>query len=116
VRAKNPLSVVHFKNTFGVPLEGGPISIFEDNVYVGEAMLPSTKAKAEQWLAYSVELKVDVTTEADQELRDPYKSEVGSSWDSSWNRGYVVCCVVCVDMLCVCLCCVCVCGGREGEG
>jgi len=43
VREENPLAVIKFKNTFGVPLESGPLCLFEDNAYVGECMLPRVR-------------------------------------------------------------------------
>jgi len=61
VREDNPLAVIKFKNTFGVPLESGPLCLFEDDVYVGESMLPRVKVNEEIYAAYAVDLKTTVT-------------------------------------------------------
>ena len=53
------------------------MSIFEDEVYVGEAMLPDIKPKQEAFVPYAVELRVDVTEQEEQELREVYKVEIG---------------------------------------
>jgi len=53
---------------------------------VGEAMLPDIKPRQEAFIAYSVELKCDVTEETDEELRDVYRTEVGQ-WD--YSKGYL---------------------------
>src|SRR5262249_48916854 len=38
-RAENPMRCVEFKNTTGLTLEGGPVTVLEGGSYVGEAML-----------------------------------------------------------------------------
>lgn len=43
VNAANPLSVVRFKNTFDVALDGGPMTIFDEETCIGEAMLETTR-------------------------------------------------------------------------
>jgi len=53
------------------------MSIFEDEVYVGEAMLPDIKPKQEAFVSYAVELRVDVTEQEEQELREVYEVEIG---------------------------------------
>lgn len=60
MRDENPLAVIKFKNIFGVPLESGPLCLFEDDVYVGEAMLPRVKVNEEIYAAYAVDLKTTV--------------------------------------------------------
>ena len=56
VREKNPMTAVLFKNTTGLTLEGGPITVLEDGEYVGEAMLETIKPDQERFVPYSVEL------------------------------------------------------------
>lgn len=56
VREKNPMSAVLFKNNTGMTLEGGPMTILEDDRYVGEAMLDTLKPDEERVVPYSVEL------------------------------------------------------------
>lgn len=64
------------------------MSIFEDEVYVGEAMLPDIKPKQEAFVAYAVELRVDVTEQEEQELREVYKVELGL--DEEKDKGILI--------------------------
>ncbi|WP_163835347.1 hypothetical protein [Spartinivicinus ruber] len=58
IRNKNPLSSFCLQNTSELTLEGGPITVYEGDSYVGEAMLDTMKAGNEQIIPYSVELGV----------------------------------------------------------
>jgi hypothetical protein len=62
---KNPLRCVEFKNTTGLTLEGGPVTVVESGSYVGEAMLETMKPKEERLVAYAVELAVRVLVDQD---------------------------------------------------
>src|SRR5207249_1923670 len=42
-RAENPMRCVEFKNTTGLTLEGGPVTVLEGGSYVGEAMMETSK-------------------------------------------------------------------------
>jgi hypothetical protein len=59
-RAENPMRCVEFKNTTGLTLEGGPVTVLEAGNYVGEAMLETMKPDEERLVPYSVELGVHV--------------------------------------------------------
>ncbi len=59
-RADNPMRCVEFKNTTGLTLEGGPVTVLEASTYVGEAMLETMKPDEERLVPYSVELGVSV--------------------------------------------------------
>ena len=61
VREKNPMSAVLFKNTTGMTLEGGPVTVLENESYVGESMLDTLKPGDERLVPYSVELGCSVT-------------------------------------------------------
>ena len=64
-RAQNPLRCVEFKNTTGLTLEGGPVTVLEAGNYVGEAMLETTKPDEERLVPYCVELSVHVLDNVD---------------------------------------------------
>ena len=70
VREKNPMSAVLFKNTTGMTLEGGPLTVLEDETYVGESMLETMKPGEERLVPFSVELGCAVTLDHKSELRD----------------------------------------------
>jgi hypothetical protein len=64
-RAENPLRCVEFKNTTGLTLEGGPVTVLEAGSYVGEAMLDTLKPGDERLVPYAVELSVRVLDNVD---------------------------------------------------
>jgi hypothetical protein len=59
-RVENPLRSVEFKNTTGLTLEGGPVTVLEAGSYVGEAMLDTLKPGDDRLVPYAVELSVRV--------------------------------------------------------
>lgn len=59
-RAENPMRCVEFKNTTGLTLEGGPVTVLEGGSYVGEAMLETSKPDDVRLVPYAVELSVTV--------------------------------------------------------
>jgi hypothetical protein len=64
-RPQNPLRCVELKNTTGLTLEGGPVTVLESGSYVGEAMLDTTRPGDERLLPYAVELSVRVLDNID---------------------------------------------------
>ena len=64
-RAENPMRCVEFKNTTGLTLEGGPVTVLEGGSYVGEAMLDTLKPDEERLVPYAVELGVHVLDNID---------------------------------------------------
>jgi hypothetical protein len=59
-RPDNPMRCVDFKNTTGLTLEGGPVTVLEGGSYVGEAMLETMKPDEQRLVPYAVELSVCV--------------------------------------------------------
>ncbi len=59
-RAENPMRSVELKNTTGLTLEGGPVTVLEEGSYVGEAMLDTLRPDEERLVPYAVELAVQV--------------------------------------------------------
>jgi hypothetical protein len=64
-RAENPMRCVEFKNSTGLTLEGGPLTVLEGGSYVGEAMLETTKPDDQRLVPYAVELAVTVLDNVD---------------------------------------------------
>ena len=64
-RADNPLRCIEFKNTTGLTLEGGPVTVLESGSYVGEAMLDTLRPDEQRLVPYSVELGVHVLDNVD---------------------------------------------------
>ena len=56
IREKNPMAALELRNSTGTTLESGPVTVFEDGNYVGEAMLPTLIGEAKQLVPFAVEL------------------------------------------------------------
>ena len=56
----HPVVTLRFKNSTGLTLERGPVTVLENGEYVGEAVLPFTADKAEAVISYAVELGVHI--------------------------------------------------------
>ncbi len=68
-QAKNPVASLRFKNTTGLSLERGPVTVLEEAEYAGEAVLDYSPDGAEIIVAYAVELGVQVRTQERRENR-----------------------------------------------
>ncbi|MBY0231180.1 MAG: hypothetical protein K2W96_18015 [Gemmataceae bacterium] len=64
-RPGNPMRAVELKNSTGLTLEGGPVTVLEGSSYVGEAMLDTLKPDEERLVPYAVELGVQVIDNID---------------------------------------------------
>ena len=69
-RPENPMRAVEFKNTTGLTLEGGPVTVLEGGSYVGEAMLETIKPDEQRLVPYAVELGVRVLDNVDSHVED----------------------------------------------
>ncbi len=78
IREKNPMSAVLVKNTTGLTLEGGPVTVIEDNVYVGESMLSTLRINDEKILPYSVNLGCTINSDYLSEIEDVHFCKVYS--------------------------------------
>lgn len=59
-RADNPFSAVEFHNSTGLTLEGGPVLVFEEDTYAGEAMLDTMKPEEMRIIPFAVDLSIRV--------------------------------------------------------
>ncbi|MEM7016178.1 MAG: hypothetical protein AAF512_02425 [Pseudomonadota bacterium] len=76
VRQQNPMAAILLKNTTGLTLEGGPITVFEEDAYVGEAMLNTLRDAAEQLVPFAVELGCLVDIEKRNETEKTHTIEI----------------------------------------
>src|SRR6185312_12302496 len=72
-RPNNPMRCVEFKNTTGLTLEGGPLTVLEGGSYVGEAMLDTIKPDDHKLLPYAVELSVAVLDNVDSHMENVHR-------------------------------------------
>eukprot|EP00456_Euglypha_rotunda_P038155 TRINITY_DN2928_c0_g1_i2.p1 TRINITY_DN2928_c0_g1~~TRINITY_DN2928_c0_g1_i2.p1 ORF type:complete len:734 (-),score=126.56 TRINITY_DN2928_c0_g1_i2:170-2152(-) len=75
----HPMSVILFKNTFGITLDSGPMTIFDDDKCIGEAMVDSIPHGDAKFVAYGVERQITVKIESKEELQPYHHSELSSS-------------------------------------
>jgi len=55
-RAGNPMACMEMTNDTGLTLEGGPVTMYEGDTYVGESMLEFTKPDEKKYIPHAVEL------------------------------------------------------------
>jgi hypothetical protein len=60
VQAKHPLLGLKFKNTTGLHLTQGPITVFESSSYAGDARILDLQPKEERLLSYAIDLGTEV--------------------------------------------------------
>lgn len=58
----HPVAALRFANDTGLVLERGPVTVYEDGAYRGEAMIPFVREATGVYLAFAVELGMRVTT------------------------------------------------------
>jgi hypothetical protein len=59
--AKHPLNGLELTNTTGLHLMQGPVTVFDGNIYAGDAKLPDLKPAEKRLLAYALDLSTEVT-------------------------------------------------------
>jgi hypothetical protein len=62
--AKHPLHGLRITNSTGLNLMQGPVTVFDGQVYAGDAKLPDLKPDEQRLVAYALDLGVEVTVEA----------------------------------------------------
>ena len=60
---KHPLSTIEFTNLSGTALEEGPISVFFNKNFAGEAMIPFLETNAKGRIPYAIDQAVEVVRE-----------------------------------------------------
>jgi hypothetical protein len=61
VQAKHPLLGLRFKNTTGMPLTQGPVTVFEGSVYAGDTRVLDLQPDEERLVSYAVDLGTEVS-------------------------------------------------------
>jgi hypothetical protein len=55
-RRDNPMEAVRLRNTTGLTLEGGPVTVIEEDTYAGEALVDTFKADEQRYISFAVDL------------------------------------------------------------
>jgi hypothetical protein len=64
VQTKHPLLGLRFKNTSGIPLSQGPITVFEGSVYAGDTRVLDLQPDEERLVSYAIDLGTEVSAKA----------------------------------------------------
>jgi chaperonin cofactor prefoldin len=64
VHAKHPMNGLLLKNTSPLSLMGGPLTVYEDGLYAGDARMDSLEPAAQRLISYSLDLSTEVSGEA----------------------------------------------------
>jgi hypothetical protein len=64
VQPKHPLLGLRFKNTTGMPLSQGPITVFEGSVYAGDTRVLDLQPDEERLVSYAIDLGTEVATKS----------------------------------------------------
>jgi len=70
IREKNPMTAFRIVNSTGLTLEAGPVTVFENDSYVGEAMLQTMRKNDKQITPYSVELGIKTSKHTSNHRED----------------------------------------------
>jgi len=60
--ARNPLAAVRLKNTTGLMLEGGTLTVMQGDSYAGDALIKTVRPGEERYITYAVDLGLHVNT------------------------------------------------------
>jgi len=72
----HPMSVILFRNTFSITLDSGPITIFDEDKCIGEAMVDSIPDGEHKFVAFGIERHISVKHEDKDEQQPIHESEV----------------------------------------
>src|SRR4030095_15777795 len=61
VQPKHPLLGLRFKNTTGMPLAQGPVTVFEGSVYAGDTRVLDLQPDEERLVSYAIDLGTEVS-------------------------------------------------------
>jgi hypothetical protein len=64
VQAKHPLLGLKFKNTSGMPLAQGPMTVFEGSVYAGDTRVLDLQPDEERLISYAIDLGTEVSVKS----------------------------------------------------
>ena len=65
----NPRTASEITNNTGKTLDGGPITVFDNGAYAGEALVETVKAGDRRLISYGIDLGTRITTNFDSEER-----------------------------------------------
>lgn len=64
---KHPLNALELHNTTGLNLMQGPVTLFDGNVYAGDAKLPDLRPDEKRLVAYALDLAMEVRVDSESQ-------------------------------------------------
>jgi hypothetical protein len=78
--AQNPYCAIRLKNTTGLTLESGPVTIMEGNSYAGEALLDVVKPDDTRFVVYALDLGVHVIVRQESQNKPIWRVRTQNSY------------------------------------
>jgi len=76
LRYDNPMSAIRLKNTTGLTLEGGAVTVYEGDTYAGESLFDTVKKEGRRYLTYAVDLGTTVSTKLGSSKQSVYRVQI----------------------------------------
>jgi len=76
LRYDNPMSAIRMKNTTGLTLEGGAVTVYDGDTYAGESLFDTVKKDDQRYLAYAVDLGTTVSTKFGSSKQAAYRVQI----------------------------------------
>ena len=70
------MEAVRLKNTSDLTLEGGAVTVIEDDTYAGEALMDTLKADEERYISFAVDLGTRVNTKIGSGAQTVYRVRI----------------------------------------
>lgn len=64
VHARHPMNGLFLKNTSALNLMGGPITVYEDEIYAGDARMENLAPGAQRLISYSLDLSTEIISKS----------------------------------------------------
>ena len=71
-----PYAAVKFKNSTGLTLESGPVTVFEESAYAGECLIDVVKPDDKRILPYALDKAIAITVERKHEEKPVYRVQL----------------------------------------
>jgi hypothetical protein len=87
-----PYAAIRFNNSTGLTLEGGPVTVFEQDAYAGEALMGVVKPKESCYLPFALDLGCRLIVRTDYQQRPIWRVRVWSGilyLDYRENHGLI---------------------------
>jgi hypothetical protein len=75
-----PYATVRLKNTTGLTLEAGPVTVMEDDAYAGECLLDVLKPDDTRFLPYALDQSVRVLTRVDHDRKPIWRVQASDGY------------------------------------